>query len=420
MKKTSKFSGFYRKEANERLALIKEMCGLTQTEADLLSNTGDIQSELLDGMIENVIGGFILPLGIATNFLIDGKEVLIPMVTEEPSVVAAASNGAKMSLPGGGFRTRAMEPVMIGQVQIVGIEDVDNAKGILEDNSPIIIEKANKQDPMLIELGGGVKDIAVKDFSSPSGPMVVLYLYVDVRDAMGANAVNTMAEAVAPLVEELTGGSALLRILSNLAVRRLIRSEAVFRKSVIGKDIIESIVKAHHFAEVDPFRAATHNKGIMNGISALVRATGNDTRAVEAGAHAFASMSGRYMPLTKYVIDKNGDLSASIELPLAVGTVGGATRSHPQAKISMKILGVERAVELGQVMASLGLAQNFAALRALASEGIQRGHMKLHARNIAIAAGAEGDEVGKTVRLMIEKGGINHESARRFLKELED
>lgn len=362
-------------------------------------------------MIENVVGSMQLPLGIATNFIINGKEKLIPMAIEETSVVAAASNAAKLARPEG-FKAKASEPIMIGQIQI--LNPCKDAEKKLMENKEDILDLANAQDKILVSLGGGAKDLEVKWLSDD---MLVVHLLVDVRDAMGANAVNTMAEAVAPLLEKITGGKALLRIISNLAIYRLAEAEVIYKKDVIGEDVVDKIVKAYEFASLDIFRAATHNKGIMNGIDAVAIATGNDWRAIEAGAHAYAAMNG-YKPLTTWQKNENGDLYGKIKLPLAVGIIGGATKVHPIAKLCLKILGVKTAKELAEVMAAVGLAQNFAALRALATKGIQAGHMKLHAQNIAFMAGARGEEIDIVAKKMIEEGKIRMDRAKEILEEI--
>ena len=371
-------------------------------------------------MVENAIGVFQVPLGIATNFIIDGREVLIPMATEEPSVIAAASNGAKMTREAGGFSTSSTGPVMRAQIQATGIADPFAARQAILLHKDELMKMANDKDPMLVKYGGGVKDIEVFVIDSRFGPMVVTHLIVDCRDAMGANAVNTMAEALAPRIEQITGGRVYLRIISNLADRRLARAKAVFKAEEIGGDeVVDGIILAAALAEVDPYRAATHNKGIMNGVTAVVLASGNDTRAVEAGAHAFASISGRYMSLTRYEKNRDGDLVGTIELPVAVGLVGGATRVHPVAKTAVKILGVKSADELSRIIAAVGLCQNFAALRALASEGIQRGHMSLHARNVAVQAGAKCDLIEIIAARMAAERRINVDRAAELIKELD-
>ena len=419
MKGSSNISGFYKLSGEERIQKIKEVCDLTDEECDYLYNTGAMNFSDIDKMIENVVGTFDLPLGIAMNFTINGKDYLIPMAVEEPSVVAAASNAAKIARAKGGFSASATDQVMIGQIQIVGVADPYGARMELYRHKEEILEFANAQDPVLVRFGGGAKDIDVRVLRTKSGDMIVLHLLVDTKDAMGANAVNTMAEALAPKLESITGGEVILRIISNLAVHRLARAKAVFSKEVLGgEDVVDAILNAYYFADADPFRATTHNKGIMNGISAVVRATGNDTRAVEAGAHSYAAFGGGYKPLTRYEKNKDGDLVGTIELPTAVGLVGGATKVHPVARAAIKILGVGTAAELGMVMAAVGLAQNFAAIRALATEGIQRGHMKLHAKNLAITAGAPPELVNQVVAEMIKRKAIRMDVAEEVIKEL--
>ncbi len=410
--KSSRIPGFYKMPIEERIKIVKEFAGLSDEEADMLLSFNALEKGVADRMIENVIGCMQLPLGIATNFIVNGKEVLVPMAIEETSVVAAASNAAKMARPDG-FKAVASEPIMIGQVQILN-PDKDAEEKIKRAREDIL-ELANAQDKVLIDLGGGAKDLEVRWLSND---MLVVHLLVDVRDAMGANAVNTMAEAVAPLLEKITGGKALLRIISNLAIYRLAEAEVVYKKDAIGgEEVVDKIVKAYEFAYLDIFRAATHNKGIMNGIDAVAIATGNDWRAIEAGAHSYAGMNG-YKPLTTWKKNEEGDLYGKIKIPLAIGIVGGATKIHPMAKISLKILGIKTAKELAEIMASVGLAQNFAALRALATKGIQAGHMKLHAQNIAVMAGAEGEEIDIVAHKMIEEGQIRMHRAEEILKEI--
>ncbi len=419
MSRSSRLPGFYKLSFMERLKVVKEFAGLTDEEVAMLLNTGSLPITLAERMIENVIGVFHLPFAVATNFLINGRDYLVPMVIEEPSVVAAASNAAKIVRAGGGFKASTTPPVMIGQIQLTKVKDPQEAKDIILGEKDRILEIANEQDPILVKLGGGAKDLEVRIIDTMKGPMVIVHLLVDVRDAMGANAVNTMAEAVAPYIEKITGGKVYLRIVSNLAVKRLARAECIVPKEVLGgEEVVEGILYAYAFAAADPFRAATHNKGIMNGIIAVALATGNDTRALEAGAHAYAAMSGRYVPLSVWERTERGDLGGYLELPIAVGIVGGATRSNPIAKIALKILGVKTANELAEVMVSVGLANNLAALKALATEGIQRGHMRLHARNIAIAAGATGELIDKVAEQMVKEGKIRLDRAREILAEL--
>jgi hydroxymethylglutaryl-CoA reductase len=416
---TSRISGFYKLPPAERLKAAVEQSGLPPEEVSQVE--AGLTLEQADKMVENVIGLFQVPLGIATNFVIDGREVLIPMATEEPSVIAAASNGARMARSAGGFSTSSTGPVMRAQIQVTGVVDPFSARQAILLHRAELMAMANDKDPMLVKYGGGVKDIEVYVIDSRFGPMVVVHLIVDCRDAMGANAVNTMAEALAPRVEEITGGRVYLRIISNLADLRLARAKAVFRAEEIGgPEVVEGIIQAAALAEVDPYRAATHNKGIMNGVTAVVLASGNDTRAVEAGAHAYASIGGRYRSLTRYEENRDGDLVGTIELPVAVGLVGGATRVHPVAKSAVKILGVKSADDLSRIIAAVGLCQNFAALRALASEGIQRGHMSLHARNVAVQAGASCDQIEIIAARMAAERRISADRAAELMRELEE
>ncbi len=414
---TSRISGFYKLPPADRLKAVAEQAGIGREEISQIE-TG-LQLDQADKMVENVIGMFQIPLGIATNFVIDGREVLIPMATEEPSVIAAASNGARMAREAGGFMTSSTGPVMRAQIQATGIVDPFGARAEVLLHKDELVKAANDRDPMLVKFGGGVKDIEAYVIESRVGPMVVVHLIVDCRDAMGANAVNTMAEALAPRIEQITGGRVYLRIISNLADLRLARARAVFKAEEIGgPEVVDGIVQAAALAEVDPYRAATHNKGIMNGVTAVVLATGNDTRAVESGAHAYAAVGGRYRSLTRYEKNRDGDLVGTIELPAAVGLVGGATRVHPVAKSAVKILGLKTADELSRIIAAVGLSQNFAALRALASEGIQRGHMSLHAKNVAVQAGAKCDMVEVIAARMAAERRISVDRATELMKEL--
>lgn len=394
----------------ERIKIVKEFAGLSDEEAEKLLSFNALPKDIADIMVENVISSMQLPLGIATNFIINGKEKLIPMAIEETSVIAAASNAAKMARPDG-FKAKATEPIMIGQIQILNADR--GAEKKIAERKDEILALANAQDKILCDLGGGAKDIEARWIDD----MLIVHILVDVRDAMGANAVNTMAEAIAPLLERITGGKALLRIISNLAIHRMAEAEVVYKKERVGEDVIDGIIKAYEFAYLDIFRASTHNKGIMNGIDAVAIATGNDWRAIEAGAHAYAAING-YKPLTIWKKNEDGDLYGKIKLPLAVGTVGGATKVHPMARICLKILGVKTAKELAEIMAAVGLAQNFAALRALATKGIQAGHMKLHAQNIAVMAGAKGEEIDIVAKKMIEKGKIRMDIAKEILDEI--
>jgi len=416
--RTSNISGFYNLASAERLKILQAFAGLTDDELAVLSMKGSLD-ELADRMIENVVGTMPLPLGIATHFVINQTEYLIPMAIEEPSVVAAASNAAKMARARGGFHTSSTEPIMIGQIQVTKLSDPSSAKFTVLEHKTAILELANRCDPVLVERGGGATDLDVRVIATDSGPQVILHLLVNVKDAMGANAVNTMTESVAPLIEEITGGTVNLRIISNLATHRLARAKAIFARDAIGGEaVVEGILSAYHFAKADPFRCATHNKGIMNGIDAVVIATGNDFRAVEAGAHTYASITGRYLPLTCWEKSSEGDLVGTIELPLALGLVGGATTTHPTAKVNVKLLGVRTANELAEIIAAVGLAQNFAALRALATEGIQRGHMSLHARNVAIAAGATGDQIERVAEILVKERKVRLDRAKEVLETL--
>ena len=370
-------------------------------------------------MIENVIGTLAVPLGVAVNFLINGKDYLIPMAIEEASVVAAASHAAKLARETGGFKAWSSEPLMIGQIQLVKTSSPRNVEKQILSAKREILEKANQQDPMLVSKGGGAKDLRVKVLPSHRGTMVIVELIVDCKDAMGANVVNTMAEALAPMLEDLSQGKANLRIISNLADKRVAKASVRISKEALGdSDVVEGIVDAYAFAAADPYRCATHNKGVMNGVTALCLATGNDTRAIEAGAHAYAARTGHYSPLTMWSRDENGDLQGFIEIPTAVGIIGGITSVHPTAKICLKILGVKTARELGEVMAAVGLAQNLAALRALAAEGIQRGHMSLHARNIAAMAGAEGDMIDAVAATMVREKKVRLDRAKELVESM--
>lgn len=400
----SRMPGFHRLTPKERREKLSEVAGLTEEHVKAWES-GTLDMGIADRMIENVIGTYSLPIGVATNFIIDGKHYVIPFVVEEASVVAAASNMAKRCLKSGGFRSSNDDPIMIGQIQVVGLKDVGAAQSSVLSSKDEIIELCNEVDPILVKFGGGCKDIEARSIDTDSGSMLIVHLLVDCRDAMGANAVNTMAETVAPKIEELTGGTVILRIISNLAVHRLARISATFTPEemsdsgndhVQGSEVINGVIQAFHFAAADPFRATTHNKGIMNAVSSVAIACGQDWRAIEAGAHAYAAFGKKnstYGSMTEWSKDQNGNLVGSIEMPMAVGLVGGAIRIHPGAKANVALLGVETADELGKVMASAGLAQNLGALRALATVGIQAGHMKLHLQNMAATAGAVDDEI---------------------------
>ena len=414
---SSEISGFYKKKPEDRWRIVREFGNLSEEEVRTIGNTGALKFDQVDRMIENVVGTMSIPLGIAVNFRINERDYLVPMAIEEPSVVAAASNSAKMARAKGGFHASTSGPIMIGQIQLVHVADPHSARLAILHSRDEILRRANEKDPILVKLGGGAKDVEVRVIPTARGPMVVTHLIVDTRDAMGANAVNTMAEAVAPLLEELTGGRVYLRIITNLAVRRLARARAVYsREAIGGAEVVEGILEAYAFADSDPFRCATHNKGIMNGIDAVVIATGNDFRAVEAGAHAYAAWkSGGYRSLTTWERNSDGDLVGTIELPLAVGLVGGATAVHPTAKACVRLLAVKTAQELAEVIASVGLAQNFAALRALTTEGIQRGHMGLHARNIAATVGAVGEEIDRVADALVKEGKVRMDRAKEIL-----
>jgi hydroxymethylglutaryl-CoA reductase len=406
------------------LAKVADAVSLSNEEADVFSHAG-LPVDLANGMIENVIGVFELPIGIATNFTINGRDYLIPMAVEEPSVVAAASYMARIARKCGGFQTSSTGPLMRAQVQVLKLSDPYSARIRVLQEREAIITAANAKDKVLISLGGGCKDIEIHIFEDTQvGPMIAVHLIVDVRDAMGANTVNTMAETVAPLIEKITGGEVRLRILSNYADLRLARAmvsltpEALKTPEYGGERIARGIVEACAFAVVDPYRAATHNKGIMNGIDPIVVATGNDWRAIEAGAHVWASRSGRYTSLTHWEIDAAGNLIGTLEMPMALGLVGGATKTHPAARAALKVLGVQTAQELAEVTVAVGLAQNMAALRALATEGIQKGHMALHARNIAIVAGATGEEVDKVAVALAADHDVRVDRAKELLESM--
>ncbi len=418
MGKSSLTSGFYKLNPKERLKFVKEYADLSDEECTLLQNTGSLPIESADRMIENVVGVIPIPLGMAVNFQINKRDYLIPMAIEEPSVVAAASYAAKMVRDGGGFSTTSTPPVMVGQIQVVSVKDPYAARMRVLQAKEEVLKKANEQDPVLVSAGGGARDLDAKIIITTQGMMLIVELHVDCRDAMGANAVNTMAESVSPMIEKITGGHVCLRIISNLAVKRLVRASCIVpQNSVGGEEVVDGIVNACAFAAADPYRAATHNKGILNGVIAVILATCNDHRAIEAGAHAYAAKSGSYTTLSTWEKNENGDLVGSIELPMAVGLIGGAVRTHPIAKIAVKILGVKTANEFGEVLAAVGLAQNLGALRALAHEGIQRGHMSLHARNIAVAAGATGGLIDLVAAKMVEERKVRMDRAKELIEQ---
>ena len=415
---------FYNMSLQERHAWLKETQNLDDDTISVLSGKNGLKIEQADHMIENVIGVFGLPLGIAHNFTVNGREVLIPMVVEEPSIVASASFMAKLARASGGFFAETTAPEMIAQIQVLNLDDLNVAKYKILEAKQELLERAGKVDPVLSKYGGGPRDIEVRLIEeSPIGPFLVVHLIFDVRDAMGANAVNTAAETLSPQIEALTGGKVHLRILSNLADRRLARSRVTILKENLAfgdfdaDEVRDGIIAAWAFAAVDPYRATTHNKGIMNAIDPILIATGNDWRAVEAGAHAYAAKTGKYTSLTTWGKDEDGNLIGSIEMPMAVGIVGGATKVHPAAKAALKLMKVENAQQLAEIIVSAGLAQNLAALRALSTEGIQRGHMSLHARQIAIVAGAEGEEITKLAAQLAQERNVRVERAQQILEE---
>ncbi len=417
---------FYNLTLPERLRKVAEQAGLEPDELDALGGRAGLQPEQADHMIENVVGVYALPLGIAQNFVVNGREVLVPMVIEEPSVVAGASFMARLARPGGGFVAQASAPEMIGQIQILDTANPAEARLRLLEKEADLLAEADEVDPVLKRLGGGPRGLEVRLIEqSPIGPFLVLHLIFDVRDAMGANVLNTVLERLAPQVAAITGGRVLLRILSNLADRRLARARCTIKLSELkfadfsAEALRDNIIAAWAFAAADPYRAATHNKGIMNGVDAVVIATGNDWRAIEAGAHAYAARSGRYTSLSTWGKDAEGNLVGTLEMPMAVGIIGGATRVHPAARAAIKLLGVKSASELAEIIVSVGLAQNLAALRALASEGIQRGHMALHARQVAISAGAEGEQINAIADRMVAENKVHITRAEELLKEMQ-
>jgi hydroxymethylglutaryl-CoA reductase len=423
---TSRIPGFYNLPLDERLDKLTAAAGLSPDELAPFRTSGGLADDQADHMVENAIGTFGLPLGIGLNFVVNGREVLVPMAIEEPSVVAGASFMAKLARAGGGFSATTSAPEMIGQMQVLDLRNLAAARAALLEHKDELVAEADAIDPVLKKLGGGARDLEIRVIeASPIGPFLVLHLIYDVRDAMGANAVNTACERLAPRVEAITGGRVHLKILSNLADRRLAKAackipvkELAF-DNFSGEQVRDGVIEAWAFAAADPYRAATHNKGIMNGVDAVVIATGNDWRAIEAGAHAYAARSGRYTSLSTWGKDAEGDLTGELEMPLAVGIVGGATKVHPAAKAALKLMGVKSAAELAGIIASVGLAQNLAALRALATEGIQRGHMSLHARQVAIAAGATGDMIEKVAAQMVAEKTVRIDRAEEILKALE-
>ncbi|MCX6066152.1 MAG: hydroxymethylglutaryl-CoA reductase, degradative [Chloroflexi bacterium] len=420
---TSRLAGFYHLTIEERLARAAAAANLTPEELSAWTN-GGISPEAADHMIENVIGLHTLPLGLGLNFQINGRDVLIPMVIEEPSVVAGASFMAKLARAGGGFQTSSTSPLMIGQMQVINVINLHEAKFKIYENKAKLLAAADEIDPVLKKFGGGARDIEVRIIDeSPIGAFLVIHLIYDVRDAMGANAVNTACERLAPQVEAITGGKVHLRILSNLADQRLSRARCTIPVKELafdnfsGETVRDGIIAAYAFAAADPYRAATHNKGIMNGVDAVVLASGNDWRAIEAGAHAYAARSGKYTSLSTWGQDADGNLVGTLEMPMAVGIIGGATKVHPAARTAIKLMGIQTASELAEIIMAVGLAQNMAALRALATEGIQRGHMTLHAHQVAIAAGASGDMIEKVAAQMVAEKTVRIDRAEQILKE---
>ncbi|MBN2388891.1 MAG: hydroxymethylglutaryl-CoA reductase, degradative [Anaerolineales bacterium] len=419
---TSRLPGFYNLPLDERLERLAEAAGLPPSELAPFLALG-LSAEQADHMVENAVGTHNLPLGIGLNFVVNGQEVLVPMAIEEPSVVAGASFMAKLVRTGGGFNAETTAPEMIGQIQVLDLADLSLGRQAILEKKADLLAEVDEIDPVLKKLGGGARDLEVHTFDeTPIGPFLVVHIIYDVRDAMGANAVNTACERLAPHLEALTGGRVHLRILSNLADRRLASTRCTIPTQQLsfgefsGEQVRDGIIEAWAFAAADPYRAATHNKGIMNGVDAVVIATGNDWRAIEAGAHAYAARSGRYTSLSTWGRDADGNLSGSLEMPMAVGTVGGATRVHPTAKAALKMMGVQSAAELAGIIVSVGLAQNLAALRALATEGIQRGHMSLHARQVAIAAGAAGEEIEKLAAQLVAEKTVRIDRAEAILK----
>ncbi len=421
----SRISGFYNLNLEERRAKLAASATLSQDDLEIYASNGGLSPSDADHMIENAIGTYALPIGIGLNFQVNGRDVLVPMTIEEPSVVAGASFMAKLARAGGGFRATTTEPLMIGQMQVIKTANLEEAKLKLYEHKAELLAEADEIDPVLKKFGGGARDLEVRIIEeSPIGAFLVIHLIYDVRDAMGANAVNTACERLAPRVEAITGGHVHLRILSNLADRRLARTRCIVPAKELafdnftGEEVRDGIITAYAFAAADPYRAATHNKGIMNGVDAVVIATGNDWRAIEAGAHAYASRSGKYTSLSTWGKDKDGNLVGTLEMPMAVGIIGGATKVHPGARAALKIMGVKTAAELAEIIVSVGLAQNMAALRALATEGIQRGHMSLHARQVAIAAGATGDMIEKVAAQMVAEKVVRIDRAEAILKEM--
>ena len=415
----SSISKFFEKSRKERLDVVASFSNLSNEELEILQNdNGGISFDKADKMVENAIGTFSHPLGIATNFKINGKDYVVPMVIEEPSVIAAASKGAKVARIKGGFTVSADESFSIGQIQILDV-DIPSAILLIKNSTNEILQLANSKSNTLSKMGKGAKEISYKEIDAPSGKMLIVELLIDVGDAMGANITNTMCEAVSPLIEKITGGRALLRILSNYSTRRMVKAKAVFEKEAVGGEkVIDDIISAFEFADNDVYRAVTHNKGIMNGTIAVANAVGQDSRAIEAAANAYAAESGKYHSLSKWSKDSEGNLVGELEIPLSVGIVGGIANVHPVAKVCTKILGAISSQELACIMIATGLAQNYSAIRALSTEGIQKGHMRLHARNLAAAAGATHEQIDGIVRIMIEEKKISLDRAKELLEQI--
>jgi hydroxymethylglutaryl-CoA reductase len=410
---------FFEKSRKERLDDVANFANLSNEDLEILQNdNGGISFDKADKMVENAIGTFSLPLGIATNFKINGKDYVVPMVIEEPSVIAAASKGAKVARIKGGFTVIADESFSIGQIQMLNV-DIQSAILQIKNSTNEILQLANSKSNTLSKMGKGAKEISCKEIDAPSGKMLIVELLIDVGDAMGANVTNTMCEAVSPLIEKITGGRALLRILSNYSTRRMVKAKAVFEKEAVGGEkVIDDIISAFEFADNDVYRAVTHNKGIMNGTIAVANAVGQDSRAIEAAANAYAAQTGVYRSLSKWSKDSEGNLVGELEIPLSVGIVGGIANVHPVAKVCTKILGATSAQELACIMTAAGLAQNYSAIRALSTEGIQKGHMRLHARNLAAAAGATTEQIDEIVRIMIEEKKISLDRAKELLEQI--
>lgn len=425
-RKSSRIPGFYKLSQEERIDRLAMNFQLTPDEVNALRSQGSLTLDQADKMIENVVGIFSLPIGLGLNFLVNNKDYIIPMAVEEPSIIAAASSAAKIIREAGGFTTSSDEPIMIGQIQVVNCDDFEAAKERILQRKQELVELANLTEPKMKERGGGAKDVEVRilgDYNTyPFSKMLVVHLLVDTRDAMGANVINTMLEGISSLVEEISQGKVYLRILSNLADKRLARAKAVIPASVLnidgydGEEVIEGIIQAQNFAYLDPYRATTHNKGIMNGIDPVIVVTGNDWRSIESAAHAYAARSGSYKPLTDWRRDEKGNLVGTLELPMALGIVGGSISLHPMAQIALKFLGVKTARELGEVICCVGLAQNFSAIKALATDGIQKGHMALHARSVAVTAGASGELVNVIAREMVKQKDIKVEKAKELFE----